>query len=1011
MRKVIVLVLLAILCFGVSVFCDTDDDAMQAGGARLEALQNNDGGWDWPLDDGNPNNASPLNTIGPIGMGLARAYWNSADMSFQAALSDTGALLLTKSNNFSPSDGYLATMLDSVFGGSTYRDHVMANFYGPLAAGTYDKSGSGTLYSTVSYVQLIRTARAGNGNLAEWDIGMGLVGAASCGASTTAWIDGVKAELNEHDSNAYYDVIGLAGALYGLALVGEDFDPTTGDLASASNLNNLGDILAGYQIDGGGFAWNANYVIANDGNESVQETAYAILALNQLIRSGYLDIIQGAADWLVGFQLGTGGWKNWDGGNENNEVTAEAMWGIHAIYVEDVYVSSSGHDMAFGYGAIPFATVSQAVSQMEGLGGTVYVAAGTYVEGPRIDILGDVSIVGAGAGATTMQPAGSTGSSGDDRAWFLVGPDITLNLSGITFDGTGESIHQAFRWKGKGSVTDSNFLNIIYSTYLGFGLVPFGGPVDVIGCSFENIGRVGVLYFGSGVAGSTYSGNTYIGKGAVDGLDYGVELGGGAVVTIQYSDIRGNTAVASSDGSTSAGILVTDYYGPGTAATIMFNTLANNTTGIAVGYLATDASSVVARYNSLFGNEWGIASTGPLIDAALNWWGDVDGPSGEGTGAGDQVSSNVIFSPWLGIDPDADPGTVGVQLTSPMLIIVDDIGPEPAGGYMNMAIDASNTLPGLDSIEVRHGTYDASAPITDGVNIYSEVGSAAHTTLTGAIVINASDVLLGRLRQGFTINGPVSVGFGVDASSIHINWNDIYDIVTNGGTGTLDATFNFWGAGGGGTVGAVAIYPILPEPSDTIIGYIDTYYLSPLDAIAFSDLLGLGLSSTKALAALDLMRAFGFSDQEAAEILKGYSRLDINRALRGAAGDYEEFLALLIGYGDGGGGGGSYLGGGGGGSAGMSTFCVGCSVPLQLELVHPITGEPITDAVVSYSVCRALDDGTVEIVALGVMTYDGDFAAYTYEIDTSTLEPGVYDVYLGTNDGRSRHFQFEVAVF
>ena len=45
-----------------------------AGGDRLGSLQNNDGGWDWPLDDGNPNNASPLNTIGPIAMGLAKAY-------------------------------------------------------------------------------------------------------------------------------------------------------------------------------------------------------------------------------------------------------------------------------------------------------------------------------------------------------------------------------------------------------------------------------------------------------------------------------------------------------------------------------------------------------------------------------------------------------------------------------------------------------------------------------------------------------------------------------------------------------------------------------------------------------------------------------------------------------------------------------------------------------------------------------------------------------------------------
>ena len=31
-------------------------DVIQDGGDRLVATQNNDGGWDWPLDDGNPNN-------------------------------------------------------------------------------------------------------------------------------------------------------------------------------------------------------------------------------------------------------------------------------------------------------------------------------------------------------------------------------------------------------------------------------------------------------------------------------------------------------------------------------------------------------------------------------------------------------------------------------------------------------------------------------------------------------------------------------------------------------------------------------------------------------------------------------------------------------------------------------------------------------------------------------------------------------------------------------------------
>ena len=158
--------------------------AMQAAGDRLAALQNNDGGWDWELDDGNPASASPLNTVSPIGKGLAQAYLHTGDPDHRAALLDAGAFLLAKTNNFSPSDGYLAAQLDAIFGGTAYRNHVIANFYAPLAVGTYDYLGLGTSYNTAAYIAKIRADRLAQGipNLASWDLGMGLVGAASCGS-------------------------------------------------------------------------------------------------------------------------------------------------------------------------------------------------------------------------------------------------------------------------------------------------------------------------------------------------------------------------------------------------------------------------------------------------------------------------------------------------------------------------------------------------------------------------------------------------------------------------------------------------------------------------------------------------------------------------------------------------------------------------------------------------------------------------------------------------------------
>ncbi len=309
--------------------------ALQAGADRLTATQNNDGGWDWPLDDGDPATGSASNTVAPIAMGLARAYEQTGDPAHRAALQQAGAFLLTKTNNFSPADGYLAAQLDAIFGGTTYVDHVTANFYTPLANGTYDHNGAGTLYDTASFVQYIRDRRAASGipNLAAWDLGMGLVAAASAGADTTEWIAGVKAEINELDSANYYDVIGLAGALYGLAFVGEDFDPTAGAHVAAANIQDLFDILVSYQISSGGFTWNAGFV--SPGNETVQETAYALLALQEFDAVGYAAEIQNAATYLRSVQLASGGWENYTGWGENNEVTGEALW---AVSYEDVSI-------------------------------------------------------------------------------------------------------------------------------------------------------------------------------------------------------------------------------------------------------------------------------------------------------------------------------------------------------------------------------------------------------------------------------------------------------------------------------------------------------------------------------------------------------------------------------------------------------------------------------------------------------------------------------------------------
>jgi hypothetical protein len=301
---------------------------MQAGGDRLTATQNTDGGWGWTL-----TGTSATNTIGPITQGLAAAYQTTGDADQLAALQRAGSFLLTKTNKFSPSDGLLAAKLDSVLGGTTYSSFVKTNYFDALAAGTYNRNNAGTLYTTTAMVDLIRTNRAAGGmsNLAAWDVGIGLASAQAVGADIAPWVTGATAEINELDGSQNYDVIGLAGALYGLAKAGVEFDPTAGQHVAASGLKDLASILASYQIAGGGFAWNSQNVIPGANNESNQETAYAMLALDAFAPGAFQSTIDGAGAYLLSAQLATGGWENYAGAGENNELTGEALWALSTV--------------------------------------------------------------------------------------------------------------------------------------------------------------------------------------------------------------------------------------------------------------------------------------------------------------------------------------------------------------------------------------------------------------------------------------------------------------------------------------------------------------------------------------------------------------------------------------------------------------------------------------------------------------------------------------------------------
>ncbi|MBI5216621.1 MAG: T9SS type A sorting domain-containing protein [Ignavibacteriae bacterium] len=710
-----------------------------AGGNRLVEKQYTDGGWGWPL------NAPPTygNILGPIAMGLAQAYQQTGVSTQRTALTNAGAYLLTKTNNFSPSDGYLAAQLDKIFGGTTYRSHVKTNFYDQLAAGTYNRNGAGTLYSTASYVNLIRTSRAsqGIGNMAAWDIGMGLVGAAMCDESTAEWIAGTKGEIDELDGDAYYDVIGLAGALYGLAFVNEEFDPTTGEHAAASNLTDLAAVLAGYQISGGGFAWNSNYVIPNDGNETIQETGYSILALNEINRATYLTNIQGAADYMMGVQLGTGGWENYPTSGENNEVTAEALWGISVAYPAPVHNITKD---------VYYPTIQGGVNDASS-DDVIQVAAGTYKEQVNISkgitLLGDVTnpdnVVIDGENKTTLPSPGQvrmynpTGNivfkgfkminggapSGGGNYYILTKGSYSKTIENCKIVGHGSGLpagedYGIWAYAGSGDIIiKESYFSEMYHAIL---VEKVTGTTTIENNTFDNLytpyyeplsGDVG----GRAIEAITYGGTTITSLQKVTGNTFTNFRSTGIIFSGGFSGSGvgkyTNVEIEKNNFNFSVSSIVNNYGAinlrnvssggnsdpAGGVTAYIHNNFINvpSSSGIQISGLN---GTVTCHDNSILGTPYGLKADAALttvINTYGNWWGSND-PATVAT----KVTPTVDYTPWLNTATDTD-GAIGFQGDFSVL----NVGAaSPQTGTTTRIQEGINLVSG-STVNVANGTY------------------------------------------------------------------------------------------------------------------------------------------------------------------------------------------------------------------------------------------------------------------------------------------------------------------
>jgi hypothetical protein len=562
--------------------------------------------------------------------------------------------------------------------------------------------------------------------------------------------------LPNPSSSAYvtsYGVFGLGDAVGGVR-------NTLSDLAIQDNkIYDLGGATVGSNVSAGAGVWlyslsggggGGGAIISGNAFQNIQ-TGYAASASQYEYGVGVAIIDDGDAVPDSGGLVQNNGYASTFAGavlyatttTFNEAHTSFSGATLYAINVgnqatvnEATLAKYAKTDKPTGYAssAAYFPSVKSAVDFSDG-GAAVSVSAGTFVEGPQVVIEKNISITGADKTTTIITPSADTGASGDARGWFLVKSGFTFNLSKVTLDGAGKNIVQGVRSLGSGTITGNQIKNISAPGYGGLAVSLFGN-MTVSNNTFSNIGRVGVIAYGTGSTSSVISGNTFTGKGAGDWLDYAVEVGGGATAIISGNTISNNKGVASSDGSTSAGILVTTYYGAGTTASITGNTLTNNTAAIVVGYDASDASSVNAHNNCMSGNTDGVISTAPDVDAANNWWGSSMGPyhpTLNPLGTGDAITDHVAFEPWL----DACGGSpVGFNFRNTTTL--------EEFVYLQGAVDDANTLAGHTLIPITAGPFSGTTTL-DKAGVTVDLGGRTFTGSSPAFEITADDV---------TIHGP-----------------------------------------------------------------------------------------------------------------------------------------------------------------------------------------------------------------------------------------------------------------
>jgi len=295
-----------------------------------------------------------------------------------------------------------------------------------------------------------------------------------------------------------------------------------------------------------------------------------------------------------------------------------------------VYVDASAPSGGDGTITKPYQTVTAGITSVVA-GGTIHVAAGTYVE--QVEVTKDLTILGSGAATIIKSPATLTKSfttSAVNKPIVFVHDTGNAALKNLTVDGDGKgNANYRFMgiayWNAGGRVEGCEIKNVQDT--------PFSGAQHGVGvgvynadavsrtftlesCRLHDIQKTFAVLNGAGLT-ATVKNNVFTGVGPTGvTAQNGIQMSYGVNGVVEQNVVTGFYYTGPSWGASA--MLA---YGAGNVAfTGNVASLSN------FGLNAYACASITAHQNSFVGNDWGFVNDSDiLVDAKENWWGTPSG--------------------------------------------------------------------------------------------------------------------------------------------------------------------------------------------------------------------------------------------------------------------------------------------------------------------------------------------------------------------------------------------------